>query len=142
MQRDMLRNDNDQGDLGLDSLLYGGCRLVCCDIDAGRIGLENFHGLLTDIDLVIITFLLPLCWNYKRPRRVLSIIHTFRTVGRTGKPRCSPSKPGRTPPTILVPHSIDSLALAVACLPVQLLLILIFVEIGIEAVKVSEPVNP
>lgn len=36
------------------------------------------------------------------------------TVGRTGNPKCSPLFPGVTPPTMLVPHSIDSLALAVA----------------------------
>ena len=39
---------------------------------------------------------------------------TSRTVGRTGSPRCSPLFPGVTPPTIFVPHAIDSLAFAVA----------------------------
>jgi hypothetical protein len=42
------------------------------------------------------------------------IQHTSRTVGRTGRPRCSPFFPGVTPPTMFVPHSIDSFALAVA----------------------------
>lgn len=36
------------------------------------------------------------------------------TVGKTGNPKCSPLFPGVTPPTILVPHSIDSFAFAVA----------------------------
>jgi hypothetical protein len=39
---------------------------------------------------------------------------TTRTEGKTGKPKCSPSTPGLTPPTIVVPHSNDSLAFAVA----------------------------
>lgn len=43
-----------------------------------------------------------------------AILRTWRTVGNTGKPKCSPFFPGETPPTILVPHSIDSLAFAVA----------------------------
>jgi hypothetical protein len=42
---------------------------------------------------------------------------TVLTEGKIGSPRCSPSTPGLTPPTILVPHSRDSLTLAVACLP-------------------------
>ncbi len=39
---------------------------------------------------------------------------TSRTVGRTGSPKCSPFLPGVTPPTMLVPQAIDSLAFAVA----------------------------
>jgi hypothetical protein len=41
------------------------------------------------------------------------------TVGKTGSPRCSPSFFGVTPPTMFVPHSIDSFAFAVACRPVK-----------------------
>lgn len=40
--------------------------------------------------------------------------HTSFTLGRTGKPRCSAVFPGVTPPTIFVPHAIDSFAFAVA----------------------------
>lgn len=40
--------------------------------------------------------------------------NTSRTVGSTGSPRCSPFFPGVTPPTMLVPHAIDSFAFAVA----------------------------
>lgn len=39
---------------------------------------------------------------------------TWRTEGSTGRPRCSPVRPGITPPTILVPHAKESLAFAVA----------------------------
>ena len=39
---------------------------------------------------------------------------TWRADGSTGRPRCSPVRPGVTPPTILVPHAKDSLAFAVA----------------------------
>lgn len=39
---------------------------------------------------------------------------TSRTVGSRGSPRCSPFFPGVTPPTMLVPQAMDSLALAVA----------------------------
>lgn len=41
------------------------------------------------------------------------------TVGNTGNPKCSPLFPGVTPPTILVPHSIDSFAFAVALMKDQ-----------------------
>lgn len=41
--------------------------------------------------------------------------HTARIDGSTGSPRCSPSFPGVTPPTILVPHSRDCFAFWVAC---------------------------
>jgi hypothetical protein len=41
-------------------------------------------------------------------------IRASRTDGRTGSPRCSPFLPGVTPPTIFVPHAIDSFVFAVA----------------------------
>lgn len=41
-------------------------------------------------------------------------LRTALTDGNTGSPKCSPSTPGFTPPTILVPHAKDSLTLAVA----------------------------
>src|SRR4051812_7217962 len=37
---------------------------------------------------------------------------TDRTVGSTGRPRCSAVRPGVTPPTIWVPQAMDSLAFA------------------------------
>lgn len=47
-------------------------------------------------------------WGRKRK------CYTSRTDGSTGSPKCSVFLPGVTPPTILVPHANDSLALDVA----------------------------
>lgn len=64
---------------------------------------------------------LPIADQYVKSRRLswADHPHTILTEENTGSPRCSPSTPGLTPPTILVPHSKDSLTLAVACLPVE-----------------------
>jgi hypothetical protein len=73
--------------------------LMCCNIDPSGIWLQ----LLYSLEIVSV---------YSRYSCDLWL--TSRTDGSTGRPRCSPVLPGLTPPTILVPHAIDSFAFAVA----------------------------
>ena len=69
-----------------------------------------------------------------------SDIHTTFTEGKTGSPRCSPSTPGLTPPTIFVPHSSDSFTLAVAWRPGSLSAFVWKKTLSIW--RIGLPVNP
>ena len=110
MDRDVFGHGYHERNLRLDSLLNSLCSLVSWHVDGRRIGLRFLLGLQA-----------PDCRSVCEPRRLRRADHprTTLTEGNTGSPRCSPSTPGLTPPTILVPHSKDSLTLAVACLPVE-----------------------
>lgn len=112
VDRHMFRHSYDEWDLRFNGLFNSFGSLVSRDIDCGCIGLCPFLGL----EVVLVSQLVKL----HPPQREVnqSNTHTALTDGKTGNPKCSPSTPGLTPPTILVPHSRDSLTLAVACLPV------------------------
>lgn len=53
VQGDMLCDREYQGDLGLDGLLDGSCRLMSCNVDARSVRLENVHCLSTEPGLVL-----------------------------------------------------------------------------------------
>ncbi len=110
MDRDVFGHGYYERNLSLDSLLNGLCSLVSWNVDGRRIGLRFLLGLQA-----------PDGRSVCKSRRLSWANHprTTLTEGNTGSPRCSPSTPGLTPPTIFVPHSKDSLTLAVACLPVE-----------------------
>lgn len=95
--------------LRLDGLFNGLGSLVSWYVDSRSVRLCLFLGLDTNTQISMQDF---------RPNRA-DLPPTTLTEGKTGSPRCSPSTPGLTPPTILVPHSRDSLTLAVACRPVE-----------------------
>lgn len=111
VDRYMFRHSYDERDFRFNGLFDGFGSLVPRDIDCGCIGFCPFLGLV----VVLVSQLVKL---HPRRENDQSNTHTALTDGKTGNPRCSPSTPGLTPPTILVPHSRDSLTLAVACLPV------------------------
>lgn len=100
MERNVLGHGDNKRDLGRDGFFHGFGGLVPGHVDCG---------------CVWFCFLLGL---FRGQTATLSIdvgLHTVLTDGNTGRPRCSPSTPGLTPPTILVPHASDSWTLAVAC---------------------------
>lgn len=101
MDGNMLCDRHNQRDFGLDGLFNGLGGLVPGYVDCRCIWFRFFLSLkLMSIRVVVIDR--------------GGDIRTARTEGKTGRPRCSPSIPGFTPPTILVPHARDSLTLAVA----------------------------
>ena len=96
----MLGDGDNERDLGLDGLLDGTHCLVGGHVDGGGIRpelVDSLASLSAPVD--------------QRDRRGQL---TWRAVGRTGRPRCWPVQPGLTPPTMLVPHAMESLAFAVA----------------------------
>ena len=104
VQGNELRYCNDQGDFGLKRLLDSLRSLVCSNVHACSIWFEVLHGLkLRCVNKVSTTALVD-----------LDYVLTARIEGSTGSPRCSPSLPGVTPPTIWVPHSKDCFAFCVA----------------------------
>lgn len=116
MNRHMFRDRNDERDLRLDSFFNSLRSLITRNVDSRCIWFCAFLGLAsTKINQPTghsrLSSSIKECWKVRNARTAL-------TDGKTGKPKCSPSTPGLTPPTILVPHSRDSLTFAVACLPV------------------------
>lgn len=104
MKRNVLRNSNYEGYFSFDGFLNRlGC-LVSWDVDGRCIRLRPIHCLYTTMSILL---------QFAHVE-AFSVIRTVLTEGKTGSPKCSPSTPGFTPPTILVPHARDSFALAVA----------------------------
>ena len=101
MQGNMFCNGNNQRHLGFYRLLDRRRGLVSRDVDGCSIWFQMLNGLLY-------------VSHQSVGVAVRETVRTLRTVGSTGSPRCSPSLPGLTPPTILVPHAMESLASAVA----------------------------
>lgn len=112
MDRHMFRHSYDEGDFRFNGLFDGFGSLISGNINRGCIGFCPFLGLEVAARQSTGFRLRP-----HQQENNQSNTHTALTDGKTGNPRCSPSTPGLTPPTILVPHSRDSLTLAVACLP-------------------------
>ena len=104
MYGNMLRNSDYQRNLRGYSFLYGTSCLVSSHIYGGRVRLQLFFSLHVMVRASFCTLLL-----------LQLVSHTARIDGSTGSPRCSPSFPGVTPPTMLVPHSRDCFAFWVAC---------------------------
>lgn len=102
----MLGHSNNKWHLGFYGFLNGRRRLMRCDVDTGGIWLELLYRLRWCQYLIQFSAL--------RIKGGDCLSLTFRTLGKTGRPRCSPVRPGVTPPTMLVPHSMDSLAFEVA----------------------------
>ena len=111
MQRDVLSHSNDQWHFGLDGFFDGRLRVMRGHVDSRRIRFEGLDRLFAH------TTTRPVSGRERGGPS--GCTRAFRTEGRTGSSRCWPSRPGVTPPTMLVPHAMDSLALAVACLPVR-----------------------
>lgn len=102
----MFCHGNDKGYLSFYSFFNGLGRLISRHVDCRRIWfcyLLSLEPVNRSID-----------YQYGVLRTTVVNPHTMRTDGNIGSPRCSPSTPGFTPPTILVPHSNDSFAFAVA----------------------------
>lgn len=102
----MFCHSDDEGNLGFNGFFNGLSGLISGNVDGRSIRL----GFVLSLDSMVSNLISG------------SIIDGFRTAltdGNTGKPRCSPSTPGLTPPTILVPHASDSWTLAVACRPAE-----------------------
>lgn len=98
----MLSHSNDERHLCLDSFFNGAGCLVGGNVYAGCVRSELLHGLgYVSSSLLSTSHIQGHCL-------------TLRTDGRTGSPKCSPLRPGVTPPTTLVPQAIESLAFAVA----------------------------
>ena len=104
MNRDVLGHSHDEGNLRLDGFFNCLGRLVPWNVDGRCVRFCLFLGLFEPVPELV---------SHAFPSQRQEIRTVF-TEGNTGRPKCSPSTPGLTPPTILVPHANDSLTLAVA----------------------------